>query len=245
MSRFHERAKRVVRGAAHRAGLELSRYRPEHLLYARRAAVLRERGIGIALDVGANTGQFAGVLRADGYRGRIVSFEPLPEAFAELARKAGADPAWECRPLALAARDGEAELHRAANSQSSSLLPMHKRHAAAAPRSAYVGSERVTVARLDSLREELARPGDRVYLKLDVQGYELPVLRGATETLAQVEAVECELSLAPLYEGQALFPEVLEHLERAGFDLVLLERVFNDARTGRLLQLDGLFLRQS
>ncbi len=234
----------MVRSVLHRAGLELGRFRPEHVLYARRAEVLRERRIDVVFDVGANAGQFAAGVRADGYKGRIVSFEPLADAFEELSRKAADDSAWDCRRVALGERDGEAELNRAANSQSSSLLPMHERHAAAAPGSAYVGSERVTVAGLDSLREELFRPGDRVYLKLDVQGYELPVLRGASETLAQVEAVECELSLAPLYEGQALFPEVLEHLEAAGFDLVLLERVFNDARTGRLLQLDGLFLRR-
>jgi hypothetical protein len=63
------------------------------------------------------------------------------------------------------------------------------------------------------------------------------------ESLADVLAVECELSLAPLYEGQALFADLVEWLRAPGFVLVGLESVHFDARSGELLQVNGLFTR--
>ena len=233
-----------MRGALHRIGLDVVRYDPAHLLYVRRAQVLAERGIGVVVDAGANTGQFATRVREDGFRGRIVSFEPLGPAFQELTHNAASDALWDVRRLALGDRDGSTEMNVAGNLLSSSLLPMRRQHVLGAPESAYVGVERVATARLDSLRDELFGRGERLLLKLDVQGFELQVLRGAEETLAQVEAVESELSLVPLYEGQALFPELHGYLDDRGFDLVTLEHLFSDPSTGKLLQLDGLFVRR-
>ena len=237
-------ALRAARRALRRFGLDLVRSDDEDLFHVRRARLLHERAIGVVLDVGANTGQYGRTLRADGYSGTIVSFEPLSEAFAELSRRAASDGAWECRRVALGDVDGERELHVARNSRSSSLLPISQRHIETAPESSFVASERVAVARLDSLRADLLGSHARAFVKLDVQGFERQVLDGATEALRQVEAIECELSLVPLYEGQALFSEVVERLDREAFDLVALERTFSDPRTGKLLQLDGLFVRR-
>lgn len=212
-----------------------------HLALARRRLLER---IDVVLDVGANEGQYAATIRAAGYRGRIVSFEPLARPFAELARRGAGDPAWECLQLALGAEDGGAQMNVARNSLSSSLLPMGEAHLAAAPESRYVGTERVEVARLDSLALDLLPPAVGVYLKIDVQGFERAVLEGARETLGRTAAIECELSLVPLYEEGPLFPELVGGLESAGFDLVAVEPVFTDPGSGKLLQLDGLFVRR-
>jgi len=203
--------------------------------------MMRCRGIDLVLDVGANTGQYARSLRRDGYRGRIVSFEPLPDAFSRLATAAGRDQAWDCHQVALGPADSRAVLNVAGNSVSSSLLPMLHRHLQAAPSSRYRGSVEVEVRALDSLAERLRLRSHRTHLKLDVQGYESSVLEGARRALELVELLELELSVVPLYEGQALFREMIDLLEERGFRLASLEPGFTDPRTGHLLQFDGVF----
>jgi hypothetical protein len=80
-------------------------------------------------------------------------------------------------------------------------------------------------------------------LKVDAQGYERHVLAGAAATLARVAGVQLELSLVPLYEGAMSFDEGLEAMAGAGLELARLDAVFEDPRTGRLLQCDGVFIR--
>jgi Methyltransferase FkbM domain len=86
--------------------------------------------------------------------------------------------------------------------------------------------------------------GERIWLKLDVQGFELPVLRGGERTLDEVEVVETELSLVELYEGQSLLADVLAHLDSRGFGARFFEPVFSDPVSGELLQVDGVFARR-
>jgi FkbM family methyltransferase len=221
----------------------LVRYDARHFAEVRRAELLVANEIDVVLDVGANDGTYALSLRSGGYAGRIVSFEPQSEAYAELAEAASRDARWECRRLALGDRLGEAVLNLSSNSSSSSLLSMNVRHEEVAPESAYVGSEVVSIATLDELRDELLAPDDRVMLKIDVQGLELDALRGAGSTLEQVLLVETELSLVPLYDDAPLLPEVLSYLQLRGFSLLGLAPVLLDPRSGAVLQLDGSFGR--
>jgi FkbM family methyltransferase len=202
--------------------------------------MLSDRRIGVVLDVGANDGSYAAVLRTHGFRGRIVSFEPQAAAYENLKRRAHGDPSWECRQVAVGAAAGVVTLNISENSSSSSLLEMDRRHVAAAPTSRYVSKEQATMISLDE--SQLLEPGERALLKADVQGFELEVFRGSERTFERVELVEVELSLVPLYGGAPLFPEVHEHLRERGFALVGLEPVLLDP-AGAVLQLDGLFAR--
>jgi hypothetical protein len=87
------------------------------------------------------------------------------------------------------------------------------------------------------------KPDDRLWIKLDVQGYEQTVLDGAMQAIARTRVVESELSLIPLYEGQHLYREIIDQLEMLGFGLVSIERGFTDPTTGHVLQVDGIFVR--
>jgi FkbM family methyltransferase len=245
---FRARVADAVQRGLRRAGYELHQYVPGPVLYdedIRRVKLLRSQGIGTVLDVGANAGQYAQRLRAAGYPGRIVSFEPLSEAFAALERAAAEDARWDVRRLALSDTDGEAEIHVAGNSWSSSLLDMGERHLASAPESAYVGSERIATARLDTIWDDVLGGDERPFLKLDVQGFEMHVLRGAGTRLDRVAGVQAELALVHLYEGDALWREVVDHLETQGFELAGLEPGFEDPDSGRMLQADGIFVRRA
>jgi FkbM family methyltransferase len=223
-------------------GIDVHRY--AETLPAVRARILTELGVDLVLDVGANQGQYAHELRSTGYGGRIISFEPLPDAFSALTASLGPDPLWEGIAAALGDEDGEIEIHESANSVCSSILDTSDTLLATSPGAIYVGSRMTALARLDSIANDILRADDDVYLKMDVQGYELPALKGAVQTLRQVVAIEVELSLVPLYERQALVHEVMGYLSERGFEPVWLEKVLVDSHSGHLLQVDGLFVRR-
>ena len=232
----------VVR-ALHRAGWDLQRHPGWFDFAHRRNVLLSARGIDLVLDVGANAGQFGRELRGYGYRGRIVSFEPLRAPYDALAARAGADDLWTAVHSAVGDHDGTLPIHVAANSDSSSALAMGRRHLDAAPQSAYVGVEEAPLARLDTLAAPYLASDRRPYLKVDTQGYEWQVLDGALEVLPQMAAVELELSLVELYEGQRTWLELVERMADAGLRPVGLGHDFWDERTGETLQVDGIFVR--
>ena len=66
---------------------------------------------------------------------------------------------------------------------------------------------------------------------------------GPAPDLPRIRAIETELSLVELYEGQPLLPEVCEDLRARGYDCVGLEPGFIHRESGYMLQVDGLFLR--
>jgi FkbM family methyltransferase len=231
-----------VKALARRAGLELQRYNPINALDAQRALLIERERIDLVLDGGANRGQWARDVRAAGFAGPLVSFEPLAAAYAALAAAAARDPRWDAVQVALDERAGEAEIHVAGNEVSSSLLEMEPLHERAAPASGYVGTERIRVARLDELELPAGR---RALLKLDVQGAELRALRGAAGLLDRIALIEAELSFAPLYAGGPLAPELLAELDRRGFALAGISSTVLDETSGRMLQADALFARRA
>jgi len=230
-----------IRGLARRMGYELRQYTPLRSFAAARQDLLERRGVDVVLDVGANAGQYGTMLRELGFAGRLVSLEPVAEAYAELERRARADGAWEAVLVAASDRDGEITLNVTGDSRSSSVLPRNERFA---DKAGWAPKESVRVAarRLDGLVDELLRPGERPYLKLDIQGYERHVLDGAGAALARFEALEIELSVTPLYEGQPALVEMLPLLAERGFRPVCVEPILLDD-DGLLVELDGLFAR--
>lgn len=235
--------KRLLRRLLNRAGVDVVRHRPVPPHLERRAHLLARFAPDVVLDVGANAGIYGGELRQCGYRGRIVSWEPLSSAYARLADAAARDGAWQAVNAALGARAGEAELHVAGNSWSSSLRPMLDVHARAAPDSRYVGRETVRVETLDAVFDRWVRPGERAWLKVDTQGHERDVLAGAAAVLPRIDTVELEMSPVGLYEGEALFTEMFDWLVARGFACVHLQPGLYDPADERLLSLDGTFRR--
>jgi FkbM family methyltransferase len=211
---------------------------------ARRARLLDIYGIDTILDVGANSGQYAQQLRALGYRGRIISFEPLSAAFVELRRNQAKHPqGWEISNVAVGDRTGRAVLNISANSYSSSLLPMLSTCVDSAPNARFVAQEEVTLETLNSIIESRIDRAARLFVKSDTQGYESAVLAGAGESLDRILGFQVEMSLVPLYEGEMLFLDMIHYLGERGFTLMSLEPGFANPLTGQLLQADGVFFR--
>lgn len=236
--------KHELRRLLWKVGYDVGRFTPASHPIARRKRLLATYGIDTVLDVGANAGQFATELRKDmGYGGRILSFEPLGAAFESLRTAAADDPLWEVFNFGLGDTDEKREINVSDNSYSSSLLEMLPSHLAAAPNSRYIGKESVVLKRLDSMFTSLCGDSGHLYLKIDTQGFEDRVLQGAETSLAQIHTVQMELSLVPLYEGQALFTDLCVLMRDKGYSLVALENGFSDGATGELLQADGIFHR--
>lgn len=175
---------------------------------------LEDRKIDVVIDVGANVGQFGESLRAEGYRGRIVSFEPIGAEFEVLSKKAAADSNWEAHRCALGAAAGTARLHVSKLSVYSSILGLAE--------TAQLHDERVTTDHIEdvpvrTLDEIAAGLDGRIFLKVDTQGYERQVLEGGSTTLRKVLGVMLELPVIRIYEGQWLFQEALNLMFSIGF----------------------------
>ena len=238
--------KRLIKNLLRHLGYECRRYNVGSSENACLIRMLDIHGISVVIDVGANCGQYALQLRDSGYRGYIISFEPLSEAYLKLVDVAKNDPLWTIYPrTAVGDCNGNVTINVAANSQSSSILNILEAHVSAAPSSRYVSSEIVPIIRLDRVEHELIgfeRGG--AFLKIDVQGFEKNVLVGAESVLRHIRGVRLELSLVQLYEGQELLFSMVEYLENLGFELWSLLPGFVDKRTGRELQADGIFFKK-
>ena len=234
-----ERAKLGLRLSLHRAGVSIGRDP-----YVNRVArLLEHRGITTVLDVGANVGQYARMIRGAGFAGDLLSFEPLSDAYRHLRRRSRRDGRWRAFNLAVGAEPGPSTIHVSDNSYSSSLLTMTDRHLDAAPGSEIVGQEEVEVTTVAQVVTDHQIDPSRTLLKVDTQGFERAVIAGAGPLIDDFAAVQLELSFVELYEGQELFDEGVETMRKHGLDLWIMEPGISDAN-GRLLQCDGLFARK-
>jgi hypothetical protein len=104
--------------------------------------------------------------------------------------------------------------------------------------------ERVEVTTVADLVTSRGLTPERSLLKIDTQGFESEVLDGAGDVLEQFAAIQLELSFVPLYDGQALYADLVERLDRLGFVLFTTETGISDPTTGQLLQCDALFVQR-
>ena len=235
----------IIRNIAKLFGILIIRDTPSNTPQKQLSTVLKLLKIDVVFDIGANEGQFVKEIREHGYSEKIISFEPLTSARKNLIIFSERDPGWHVHEQsAIGDQDGEIEIHIAGNSVSSSLLPMMESHSSAAVGSAYVGSERVPIFKLDSIANRYLEKNSNLFIKIDTQGYEGQVLDGARETLKRAQGVLCELSLVPLYYEQRLWRDIVDRLDQQGFMLWSLQKGFTNPKTGQCLQMDGIFVRK-
>jgi FkbM family methyltransferase len=178
---------------------------------------LRSRQVDFVIDVGANAGQFGTVLRKSGYKGRILSFEPLPELFDRLEAVAAKSPPWSALNLALGEREEAREINVTSHSQLSSFKTLSH------PELGVERKQNVHIRRLDDVLAgmELGRP----FLKIDTQGFEEQVLLGARETLGKFHGVLMELPIEHLYNDVWTFEAAVAFMRTRGFVISSIETV--------------------
>jgi FkbM family methyltransferase len=203
--------------------------------------MLKTLDIATLVDVGANRGQFAVVMRHCFPQARIVSFEPLPVPATLFRNVFARDPLVTLHQVAVGKESCDATIHIAGADPASSLLPITNLQSDLFPGTSEVRTETVRVAPLNAVitRDEIVPPA---MLKIDVQGYELNTLKGCESLLDAFNYVYIECSFMELYQGQALASEVCAHLIERGFRLDGVHNLHYNA-DGRAIQADFLFTK--
>ncbi len=205
---------------------------------------IQQMQVRTILDIGASEGNFAFTVRPLFPNAMIYSFEPLPGVYAALARNLAGVERFRAFNLGIGENDTEMTIHQSQHSPSSSFLEMGDLHKQAFPTSAAVAEEvKVKVARLDGLSDQLAIE-EPLLVKIDVQGYELHVLRGGEQTIRRAQVIIIETSFQPLYEGGPLFADVFRFLTDWGFAYQGALDVLADPGSGANLQEDSVFVRR-
>ncbi|HMV14284.1 MAG TPA: FkbM family methyltransferase [Chitinophagales bacterium] len=218
-------------------------YQKPGKFYKNKLKLLTSHQVNCILDVGANEGQYALKLRKYGYKGKIISFEPQLDTFKKLEANAQRFSNWTTHHYALGASDETTEINVSQNTVSSSFLEIKDIHVAAAQDAKYVRKESIAIKRLDSIFDTLELHNQNIFLKIDTQGFEMEVLKGATSLFDKIIGFQIEMSLVQLYENEILFDEIIAYLKQHNFGLYQIETGVVDETTGRMLQIDGIFFK--
>jgi FkbM family methyltransferase len=209
-----------IRKLLNKTGYDVVRTRNQHnSLDEHINRVFAKYSIDCVIDVGANTGQYGIFLRELGFRGWIISFEPVASVFQELASVARKDNKWLCYNHALGEANDKREINVYKNTVFSSFLDTNSYSKKIWRSLDKASREVVEVKTLDHIIQGIKEKtlSQRFYLKLDTQGYDRSVLEGSIKSLQSVCALQLELSLIPIYENMVDPYHFLSELQDQNF----------------------------
>lgn len=222
-------------------GIDIKRYPSRDL--RRRKLLLDEFGITDIIDVGANFGQYGIESRSIGFSGNIYSFEPLSFAYNKLKKASDKDKKWQVNNFALGSVSEKREINIAKNYFSSSFLEQKKELIQQESSTEYIAKEEVEIKTLDEIFEKMFSTEKKFYLKIDTQGFEKEVIKGASNSLKYIKGIQLEMSLNPLYEKALDFQDMYNFIKAEGFELYSIENGFYNNKTGQLNEIEGVFFR--
>ena len=203
--------------------------------------------IGNVIDVGANRGQFAEKLKKIGYKGIIHSIEPLSSEYAVLTQRANKHKNWFCHKIAAGDKTSKEKINITESSDFSSILEPNgysdkKFH----NKARVIGTEQVDVCTLDEYQSKLMPYDDNkgLMIKIDTQGYEMNVIKGAAMLLEKTDVLAVEVSMKAIYEKMTNYIQLVDYLNNCGFDIVGMYPVSRDEDTMALIEADCLFVRK-
>ncbi len=200
-------------------------------------------GVTHLLDAGANEGSFARAWQTLCPDTSSLCFEPVPETHARMVARCRSVPAISPVRIALGAEPGRLQMNVGAFHEANSLLPMNPAHIEHWPSSAPSSVIDVEVWKLDDYLKAQGVSGT-YFLKADVQGFELQLFRGATETLKRTPLLQVEISLVPLYREAPDLADLWRYLEPLGYRLLDVADLLLSPQTGKPVSCDLLFERR-
>lgn len=226
--------------------MRLKRLSPSSSEDYRTVKILSTFDFNKVLDVGANTGQFAESLIDFGFKGEIVSFEPTTVPFNKLSKRASKYKNWKlAEKCAIGDIDGSIDINISKNSIFSSIKKISKAYSSYNLDSSIIDREKVLIYKLDSLQDKYYNKDESIFLKIDTQGYEKEVLKGATELLKFVKGIKIEIPLQPIYDDVSWNAmEIFNFFEERGFACISLNEVAVNNETGIVHEIDGIFIKK-
>jgi FkbM family methyltransferase len=211
----------------------------------RTVRILQTYGFDKVIDIGANTGQFAESLIDFGFKGEIISFEPTSKAYSMLQKRARKYPNWKiAERCAIGNFNGSIDIHVSRNSLFSSIKNITDEYALYNEGSRSETVENVKIVTFDSISSKYINKEDRVFLKIDTQGFEKEVLEGAQDALRKVWGVKIEIPLVPIYKEVKMgAADILHYFEKRGFRCLSLQPVAVNNQTGVVHEVDGIFVK--
>ena len=197
--------------------------------------------IDMVFDVGANTGQYYQYLRKEvGYQGLVVSFEPTPNLARLLKEKAVHEKSWVIEDVALGSESGEFEFNVMENTELNSFLnPNHDETKLFVDLNVVREKVMVKTCAIDEIYKEITQKYGKknVYLKVDTQGFDMEVLKGAVHTLDKIPALQIEVSVVPVYYDAPTYKDIVSYLEERNFAM---SGIFpnNEGHFPRLIEFD-------
>ncbi|HEY2980217.1 MAG TPA: FkbM family methyltransferase [Anaerolineales bacterium] len=179
---------------------------------------LQDLEVACVVDIGANRGQFALISHKLFPGAAIQSFEPLQEPARIFSRVFGETANVRLYPYAVGREQTSAMMHITKDDDSSSLLPITNTQSNMFPAAIEIETRQVPVFPLSHLLDAVSIPPASL-LKIDVQGFELEVLKGCEDLLDRFSHLYIECSFIELYEGQALAHQIITWLEQREFRL--------------------------
>jgi FkbM family methyltransferase len=243
-------AKQVIASAALKFGYTIiPTWSAHHLPLAMHLrSIFQKLQIDCVLDVGANQGQYKRFLRERvGYKGLVISFEPLPTLYRGLINTARTDPAWKVFGYALGANESTGTFNEMRDSQFSSFLaPDSSAVSSFVNQNTPANSFEIEIKSLDSIYKSLAEKYgfSRPFLKMDTQGYDLEVIAGAKSTLPVIPALQTEASVLPIYKNMPDYRTVIARLENEGYQLSTVAST-NAVGAPYLVEFDCVMVRRS
>lgn len=199
-------------------------------------------GIDTVIDAGAHHGSFAMLFSYVIPSAEIICFEPVVATFEVLQKETKNNPRIHAFCMGLGSQSGKATMNVSELDQASSLLPMTETHKELWPSSAKSKSCEVQVVTLDEFSRQHPVTGE-IFLKADIQGFELEMLNGASALLGRVRVLRLELSFVPLYVGAPSFSDVCVFLEKAGFSILSMAGTVKASSRRVPVQGDFFFVR--
>ena len=204
----------------------------------------KEKKINYIFDVGANEGQFVDEIRHYGYNGQILSFEPYIDAHKKILENSKKDENWQIyKPIALGNKEAQNKIYISKNSVSSSILKIKDEHINNAPDSKLISEQPIEEKKLEDIFNDFDLKNKNLFLKIDTQGYEFQILKGAEKILKEFKGIFVEVSLVELYEDQKNWLEIVEFIQSHGFKLWSVDRGFTNKKNGQTLQMDLCFFK--